>query len=243
MMLDGYIDVHSHILPGVDDGSGSMKHTIEMLKLANQEGIKSIIATPHYACGANNKTVEELQNIREQVQIEALKIDKNFQIFLGNELYYSDSIIEDLKVKKAMTLAESNYALVEFSIRASYDTIYNGIKSLILAGYAPILAHVERYQCLKKEEDLIMELIELGAYIQMNSNSLQGSFMDKEASYNRKLFSRGLIHFIGSDCHDAKYRTPKMESTVKILSKKIDKQLLNRVFQDNPQKILNKKYI
>jgi protein-tyrosine phosphatase len=243
MITDGYIDIHAHILPEVDDGSGSMEETLQMLTIAYRQGIRTIIATPHYACGMNNITADKLKAVRDRVQAEAAKIDKEFQIFLGNELYYSDSIIEDLKAQKALTLAESMYILVEFSVKSSYNTIYNGFKSLILSGYVPILAHVERYECLRKNESRIEELIELGAYIQMNSSSLLGGFLDSEAAYNRKLLAQGYIHLIGSDCHDKVNRIPRMEDAVKVVMKKYGNQMINQVFKDNPGKLLSNKYI
>ena len=243
MTLDRYIDIHTHILPEVDDGSRSMEETIQMLQIAIREGIGGMIATPHYACGADNKSVEQLRCIRDQVQEEALKIDKDFELFLGNELYYSDSIVEALSSKKALTLAGSRYVLVEFSVKETYKTMYKGLREFILAGYAPILAHVERYFCLQKKDHLIKELVELGTYIQMNNISLLGGFLNAEASYNRKLLNKGLVHLIGSDCHDEKMRVPQMKNTVKIVSKNTNDRLVDQIFLDNPRKILENKYI
>lgn len=238
-----YIDIHAHILPGVDDGSSSMEETRQMLQQAIEQGIGTIIATPHYAAGAKNASVEQLQQIRELVQEEASKLDNNLKILLGNELYYSESIIDSLKAKEALTLAGSRYILVEFSVNESYRTIYKGLGELVCAGYAPILAHVERYLGLQRREDLMMELNELGCYIQMNSNSLLGGMFHTEANYHRKLFNQGLIHLIGSDCHDKKVRVPRMKVVVEALQKKSDPELMNQIFTRNPLKILENTYI
>ncbi len=243
MQADSFTDIHSHILPGADDGSGSMEQTLKMLLIAKQQRIKTIIATPHYVCGANNKQVARLLEIKEQVQKEAVKFDREFRIFLGNELYYSEDILEALNTGKALTLAGSRYALIEFPAGETYQTLYRGLGEFILAGYAPILAHVERYRCLKEEEERIEEIIKLGAYIQINSGSLLGGFLNREAAYHRKLVKKGLIHFIASDCHDTDYRPPQMEDTFKTVLKCIDNRLVNQIFLDNPAKILENKYI
>lgn len=240
---DKYIDVHSHILPGVDDGAGSMEETIHMLKTALEQGITTMIATPHYGVGAKNKSVDELVSIRNQVQEEAEKIHKEFRIFLGNELYYSESIVEALKAGKAMTLAGSRYVLVEFSVKEAYKRIFHGLQEFILAGYIPILAHVERYQCLKKKDFLVKDLIDAGVYMQMNSMSLVGGFLNSEAAYHRKLVSGGLIHLIGTDCHDEKVRIPQVESAIKALRKNCNDKLLHRILTEHPEKILENKYI
>lgn len=240
---EGYTDIHAHILPGVDDGSSSMEETIRMLKLALTQGIKTIIATPHYFAGGKNTSFEQLYFIRNQVQEEAEKFDKNFKLFLGHELYYSDAIIDALKSREAMTLAESSYVLVEFSVKESYDRIFRGLADLVRAGYNPILAHVERYQCLYKRENLICELIELGSYIQMNGSSLMGGFLNSEANYNRKLLNLGLVHFAASDCHNDSSRTPCIGDAAKFLQKKIDSTVIEKIFINNPQNILSNTYI
>lgn len=238
-----YYDVHSHILPGVDDGAADMEETTRMLQTAISQGIHCIIATPHYAVGADNVAARQLEEIRGQVQEEANKLDKAFTIYLGNELYYSESIIEALKEGKALTLAKSRYVLVEFSVKEEYRYLYQGLGQLLRAGYAPILAHVERYLCLSKKKDRLMELIEQGCYLQMNSSSLIGGIFDTEAAYNRKLFEQGMIHLVGSDSHDSRVRIPRMISAVEALKKKCDEELIRKVFLDNPVKIIKNVYI
>ncbi len=240
---NGFIDIHTHILPGIDDGSDSMEESIRMLRLAYEQGIRTIIATPHYIPGAHNVPVEHLGMVRERVQEEASKISPDLQILLGNEIYYSGSAIGLLKSKEALTLADSRYALFEFSPRESYDTIYKGLSEVIRAGYMPILAHVERYYCFRKKEYRINELIELGCYIQMNCSSVLGGMLDTEASYNRKLVNQGFVHLLGSDCHDDKVRVPCMKAIEKTLLKKCDESLVHKMLYVNPFKVLENTYI
>jgi protein-tyrosine phosphatase len=243
MAVKQYIDIHSHILPGVDDGSFSMEETMEMLRIAGNEGITTIIATPHYAVGSKNMTIEELINIRNQVQETAKRLGLNYDILLGNEIFYSESVLEDVILGKAMTLADSRYVLIEFGVREHFKTIYHGLQEFVLAGYAPVLAHVERYNCLVKREDLMKELIKLGSYIQMNSVSLGGRFWNTEAAYHRRLVNKGLVHFIGTDCHNAKLRPPLIEDAYKAVSKHMSDTHIKQIFIENPKKILENKYI
>lgn len=240
---DGFIDIHTHILPGVDDGSGSMEQTVRMLQIAYEQGIRTIIATPHYMPGAKNPTVERLKDIRDQVQAKAAELYSDMKILLGNEIFYSGSAVELLKSKEALTLADSRYVLVEFSTRESHSVIYKGLSELIRAGYLPILAHVERYRCFQKNEYRISDLIELGCYIQMNGDSVLGGILDTEAIYNRKLVRQGLVHFIGSDCHDDKVRIPCMKMAEKTLQKKCDEGLVGQLIYENPFKVLENTYI
>jgi protein-tyrosine phosphatase len=234
-----YYDIHTHILPQVDDGSSSIEETKEMLNVAVHEGVQTIIATPHYQCGIDQDN-NRIKEIVALVQAEAYKINPNLKILLGNELYYSDSIVEDLKNKKALTLAGTRYILVEFSVYQSYDAIYMGLSNLIQAGYAPILAHVERYESLFKKEERIGELIKLGVYIQMNCSSLLGGIFHRENKYYKKLVKKGFVHFLSSDCHDSKYRTPLMYS---MLQKQFQDGELANILFENPRMLLDNKFI
>lgn len=237
-----YIDIHTHILPSVDDGSQSMDMTIRMLQMALEQGITRMIATPHYIAGENNSSVERLMELREKVQEEASKLHKDFRIFLGNELYYSDSIIDALKSGKALTLAGSRYILVEFSTKTVYNMIYQGMGNLIRHGYIPILAHTERYECLYKREDLIAELVKQGCYIQINTSSVIGGLFHSTASRSRRLMKLGLVHFIASDCHNEEERKPLMKTTVKALMKSCDDPFIRRMLE-NPINILENTYL
>jgi len=238
-----FIDVHSHILPGVDDGSGSMEETMQMLKIAEEEGITTFVATPHYVAGSKNVTRDQLIDVRNQVLDNARQHDLNIDILLGNEIFYSESVLEDVIAGKAMTLANSRYVLIEFGMKECFQTIYHGLSQFVLSGYAPILAHAERYDCLVKREDLIEDLIKLGCYIQMNSKSLDGGFLNTEAAFNRKLVSKGLVHFIGTDCHGDKKRPPCIKNAYKAMSKHMSDIDIQKLFKENPRKILENKYI
>lgn len=243
MIEERYIDIHSHILPGIDDGSESMDETIRMLHIAAKERITTIIATPHYVAGRDNYPVEHLRYITNQVQFEAQKIDKDFEILLGNELYYSESITTDLRSGKALTLAGSRYVLVEFPYTVDFKALYRGVNDFIYNGYIPILAHIERYYCIYRKPEMVNELVEMGCYTQMNCHSVMGGLLDLEASYNRKLLNYDLIHFVGSDSHSDRSRAPVMQKAIKHLHKKCDDSLINKIVFINPRKILENSYI
>ncbi len=237
-----YFDIHSHILPGVDDGSPDMETTLQMLRQAMEQNIGTMIATPHYNIGGKNLPVEELIRIKDQVQDEAQKMNKDFKLYLGNELFYSESILDALKSGAALTLAGSRYVLVEFGYNEDYKKLYSGMGNLVNAGYLPILAHIERYKCLRRKTDLLEELIELGCCLQMNSSSLLGNLFT-DAGYHRQLVDRRLIQFIGSDCHDSEVRVPKMKAVAEMFRKKKKITLINLLLRENPSKILENSYL
>ena len=139
-MISGIIDVHAHILPGVDDGAKTMDETRRMLQLA----------PPHYLFGADSQSAEGLREVLAQVQREAWSIDPEFQIYCGNEVLYFDGMAEDLKEGKILTLGDSRYVLTEFYDNVSFHEIYQGVRKVAMAGYRMVIAHVERYFCLRE---------------------------------------------------------------------------------------------
>ena len=242
-MINGFVDLHSHILPGVDDGSRNMDETVRMLHIAYNEGIRTIFATPHYMAGAKNRPVDQLRAICDEVQKEAAKIDPNMRILLGNEIYYSESVLEAIQSGAALTLAGSRYVLIEFSPKEMFNNMFRALSGLISGGYLPIVAHMERYGCLHRNKDRTEELISLGCYLQMNCSSLIGGLLDKDAKYHRRLVEQGMIHFLGSDCHDDKVRMPSMARAWKQMQKKCDEEVLNWIFYEHPHKVLENTYI
>lgn len=241
--MNQWTDIHSHILPEVDDGSVSMTQTKRMLKIAYEEGIRYIIATPHYGAGCRNPDQEELLKKLDLVRQEAKKIHENFHIALGNELFFSEDIIEHLRKRKALTLAGTRYVLVEFATQDNYQTIRRGLHRLLINGYLPILAHVERYECLYEEYDKIDEMIKLGAYMQLNISSIVGRITHRRKKFCKKLLEYGLIHLIGTDSHSDNGRAPLMLDGVNYIRKKYGEELVEILLKDNTLKLLQNQYI
>lgn len=242
-MNQGFIDIHSHILSGVDDGAGSLEESKAMLQTAYEEGIRTIIATPHYA---SNGVSDGQEKVREAFHLLQREMEENYpdmQLLLGNELYYSHGIVEDLKEGKARTMAGSRYVLVEFSPRITYSELYQAVRSLVMTRFRPIIAHVERYACLVKQQGLIEELLELGVYLQMNAKSLEGGIFDAQVRWCKKLVKQGYISFISTDAHDQKVRVPLMKGIAEWVEKTCGEEMRRDLFGRNASKVIANEYI
>lgn len=239
----GFIDIHCHILPGVDDGAKSMEDTIEIVKMAYKEGIRYMIATPHYHKGRYGRPVEELEEKLVKVREALLKAEIPMKVLLGNEAYYTGSLVEKLNKRRVLTLDNSKYVLVEFSPGDEYQYIKKGLNSILLGGFRPIIAHVERYQCLRKDIKKVEELYEMGVYIQVNAMSIVGSMGILVKAFTKNLMKNDLIHIIATDTHNIENRSPKLEGCVKILMKKYNEDYLRALLIENPKKILTNEYI
>ena len=234
-MKEIIMDIHAHIIPGVDDGSTSMEETMRMIGQAHDEGICAIIATPHYGivnCGYDSKNAV---NIYHQL-VERVKIDyPDMTIIMGNEIYYTQGIVEDLIDGKARCLGNTSYALVEFNIWSEFEAIKSAIDEFTLNGFRPIIAHLERYECLKNNIELVEELISRGAYVQINCRSITGSGneIEKRTSWSLELLERGLVHFIASDCHNDNKRRPIYRDAVKCMIEYVGVSETKRIVKSN----------
>ena len=238
----GYIDIHSHILPGVDDGARSKEMCIQMLNKAYEQGIRTIVATPHFEPPKYSNS-DTILTMYEFVQSEAQKISKEFQIILGNEIYYSSGMIDALQEQKAFTIGETRYVLVEFHPSVEYKVLEDGVRKLIIEGYLPIIAHMERCTCLWKKETRIQTIIDLGCYLQINCKSLMGGRLNQRSAYLTKLVKNGMIHFLGTDSHNMGERIPNMGDCVAHLSKKISRERLHEITYKNASIMLSDSHI
>lgn len=241
--MQGIVDIHSHILPGVDDGSKDMDMTREMLRVAWSEGIRIMIATPHHRRGYAMAPAEKLKEVYQAVCIEAQKIDPDFKIYLGSELFRSHSLGERLQSGEALTMAGTKYILVEFLPSDPYRELYSTLRKMQMVGYKPIVAHAERYQCLVKEPALTEELVDMGCYIQVNASSVTGENGFSAKRYVKKLLKYEMIHFLGTDAHDPGRRSPMMQKCAAYIEKKCSGAYARQICSDNALRILRSKTV
>ena len=230
-------DIHCHILPGVDDGARNETSTDRMLRIAAAEGIDVIVVTPHFAYGREKEEVEEIKRKYAEVRTWWKKRGTEKEMYLGNELFYSEGIIEALQDGSALTMNGTRYVLVEFPIYAEFSYVQKAIQKLQYAGYIPIIAHVERYEYLRKK-GCIEELVSMGAYMQVNASTIAGKHGVLAKYQVMKWIRRGLIQFVASDAHDSRERRPEINKCAVYLEKKLGVSKAHRLLRDNPLRML-----
>lgn len=241
--MKGFIDVHCHILPGVDDGSRSMRMTEEMLAIAWKEGIRTMIATPHYHIGRSKTEQSVIQEQYDKVKKMAGEKFPGLRILLGNELYYCHDAINLLESGRVRTMAESLYVLTEFMPDTEFSYIKEAVNELVSNGYRPLIAHIERYECIAKKPALAEELVDVGAYIQVNAMSVTGDNGRVCKRCVKKLMKLDLVHTIGTDAHSNGRRTPRLQECAAYLTKKFGEEYAANLMIHNPQRIINNEYI
>lgn len=237
-MKEGLWDIHCHIIPGVDDGSRDLEMSKTMLDMSYEQGVRNMIATPHFYPGHRNASSEHVARAFKELQEYAKEKYPDYNLYRGNEIYYQDNITESIEKDEVLTLAGSRYVLAEFSYGVNFKDLKKAVYKLSSHGYYPILAHIERYTCLYKQEKLVDELIQEGAYIQLNGENFHKGLLVTKRSYCVKLIRDGLVHFLASDTHNISDRKPNLGDAYEYLQRRVDKEILQKIMIDNPKKIL-----
>ena len=229
------IDLHSHILPNVDDGSTSLEKTLQMLQEAKKAGFTAVISTSHYLEKYYEVDEEERRNLLEEIKDNFDEID----LYLGSEVYYSENMINLLNNGKASTINNSRYVLFEFSINSKPLNAKELIYRLIENDYIPIIAHPERYVYVQNDITFVKELADMGALFQANYGSIVGIYGGKAKKTVKKLLNADLISFFGSDVHRPNQIYPHIEKAVKKIKKIISDEKFEELSEINPQNVLN----
>ena len=237
------IDFHTHILPNIDDGSRSIEETFNLIKEAKEAGFEGIILTSHYIENYYETNVPErdvwVKAISENLQAKG--IDTN--LYLGNEIYISNNMMELLEQGKASTINNSCYVLFELPLNAEPLNLYDAIYSLQENKLIPVLAHPERYSYVQKEPELIYDLIQKGCLMQANYGSIIGQYGVKAEYIVKKLLESNMIHFLGSDVHRQNSIYPKISFAIEQIKAIIGEEKLEELTTINPQLVLDNKKI
>lgn len=193
-------DMHSHLIPGIDDGSKTMDETLAMLAKFETLGYSKIITTPHIMAEVYPNTPEIILAGLENVRKAAKEIGISLEIEAAAEYYFDQSLIEKIQQKNVLSFG-NNYVLVEFSFHAQPDNEHRLFFEMQLADYRPILAHFERYPYFHGSTEKAKEYKDKGASIQVNLNSLTGHYGPGVKKQAERLIDEGLVDFVGSDCH------------------------------------------
>ena len=237
------IDIHSHILPNIDDGSRSIEETFNLIKEAKNVGFDAIVSTSHYMEGYYETNVPErevwVNAIYENLQ--AKNIDVN--LYLGNEIYMTENIIKLLEERKASTINDTSYVLFELPLNIEPMNLYDVIYEMQQYKLVPILAHPERYTFVQKEPELVYDLVEKGLLMQANYGSIIGQYGKKAEMIVRKFFEGNLIHLLGSDVHRQNTIYPKIPQALSEINALIGEKKLEELTTINPSLVLKNKRI
>lgn len=235
------IDIHSHILPCLDDGAGSMEQSLAMCRIAAEEGIDSVVATPHCYVHHKSASPEKIQECIFAMQKKLNQEGIGITLYAGNEIYYRQDVEEELEQGRVCTLAGSKYVLVEFHPGEEYLYIIRGLNSLSRYGYYPILAHTERYENLFTQKDRLEELKNRGVQIQINASSIAAKgWSNQYRKRALRMIKEEMADFVATDAHSDVHRAPRIRECISILQKKAGRTYTQKLLEENAALILKK---
>jgi protein-tyrosine phosphatase len=225
------IDIHTHILPNIDDGAQTLTQSLEMINEACNAGFTSIICTPHYS---QNKYDTPIETIEELINKLQNYLPENIKLYIGAEVYISTDIDVLVKQKMVSTLNNSKYILFELPMHTKVIYMEEVVDKLLQSGLIPVLAHPERYTYLQKNMDVYQKLIEKGVLFQCNFGSIISYYGKNAKRTIKKLLKNDMVHFLATDTHRPNTIYKDMNKILKKLGKIITKdkiELLTKVNQ------------
>ena len=229
------VDIHSHILWGLDDGSDSRETSLAMLRIAYEAGTTEIVATPH----ANSQYVFRPEVIEERIRDLQSALDARPSIHRGCDFHLSYENIEDaLNNPRKYTVNGRNFLLVEFADLHFPPTAATIFDRFMGSGMFPIITHPERHPILSQKLDQLASWVERGCCIQVTAKSLEGGFGNGPRAAGWKMLSRGMVHFVASDCHDPEYRSPRLDAAFELVAGKMGMEAAELLFTSNPSVVI-----
>ena len=233
------IDLHLHILPGIDDGSGSIEESVKMARKLAGLGFNGVFCTSHYIADspqtANNQTKNRL---REKLQGELDKAGIKLKLMPGNEIYIDPKMVDFLTTKKATCLGgdfnarkKNQHVLFELPFYAEVSYLRDIIFELKAKGLVPILAHPERYLFIQKKKEVIFEIVKLGVKLQSNYGSIVGQYGGKAKKIMKFLLKNRLVSYLGTDIHRA-------EGSLFLKFEKAEKKIIKLIGESEYRKII-----
>ena len=229
------IDLHCHILPGMDDGARDMETALHMAALAVQSGVGAMAVTPHCASDGVAQIRERLSRLRAAVAEEGIPL----RLYSGMEIFGGPNTAALLREGRLLTLNGSRYPLIEFSFDSDGDEETAVLHSVLQAGYIPLVAHPERYRCIQEDPEQVNLWAQMGCRFQVNRGSLLGRFGPVAMETAWALVDRGFATAVASDAHSATRRTPWMRDAWGLLARRVSPTAAAWLLEENPRRILN----
>ena len=233
------IDIHSHILPGIDDGSPDLFETIKMANMAVKSGVTKMVATPHCNIPRSyqNYFGKEYIHVFEKVKDALRRENIPLELLPGMEVFVTEDVPKLIVDNKIMPINKTHYILIEFGFNEDPDFANHMIKRIKEVKAKPVIAHAERYKFIQDNPDILRQWKKDGITVQMNKGSFQGKFGPNASKIAYMALEENLLEVIASDTHSSFRRTPVMDDAFFELSLNYDELYLKVLFNENPRRI------
>lgn len=232
------IDVHCHIIPNIDDGAGDINISLDMCRIAQEDGTHGIIATPHYIHGTINNTLDLVKEKVEELNKSLREKNIDIDIYPGCEAFICPELPQLVKEGRVCTLNNTQYVLLELPMNSVPAYTQDVLYQLKLDGYTPIIAHPERNRTISKKPDILYDLIGRGALAQVNASSLKGLFGERVMHTAIELVRHNMVHLLASDAHTTGGRSPKLSRAIDVIEREAGEEALLMIMK-NSEAVVN----
>ena len=239
------IDLHCHILPGLDDGSGSLEESLEMVRAALNDGITTIVATPHlFRGGFSTDDLALIEERRRELSAALSMSGVAVEVKSGAEVHISHNLISEIRAhRQSLALNGSAYMFIEFPSGHIYPGVKNLVFDLMSEGVVPIIAHPERNAVFARNPGLLFDLVRMGALAQGNGGSLTGLYGREAGEAIVRFLGWNLIHFLASDAHNSTSMPPRLAEARNSAEETIGEEGARCLVRDNPLAVLEDREI
>lgn len=233
------IDLHSHILPGIDDGAKTLEISLEMARIALDDGIYTMACTPHIYPGLYMNDAAGIARHRDTLQAALDANSLPLKLVTGADVHLVPGLLDGLRAGRVPTLAGSRYVLLEPSHNIVPPRFLESVFSLVVAGYTPVITHPERLVWIEDHYPVFSELIQQGAWMQVTAGALTGKFGPRAKYWGERFLGEGKTHILASDAHSTGRRVPQLSEARAIAERLLGADEARRLVIDRPQAILD----
>ena len=233
------IDLHCHILPGIDDGAADLGTSLQMARAAVADGVTTIACTPHILPGLYHNTGPRIREATSQLQAALDQHHIPLRLVTGADVHLTPGLTTGLRSGHLLTLADSRYVLIEPPHHVAPVKLGDAFFQLVVAGYVPIMTHPERLSWVEAHYPALKRLIRTGVLMQITAGSLAGTFGRKAQYWGNRMLDEGCVHVLATDAHDMERRAPDLGKGCELALKRVSSTEVEHLVQTRPLAILN----
>jgi protein-tyrosine phosphatase len=232
------IDLHCHLLPGIDDGAADLSESLKMARASVEQGVTVIACTPHILPGLYHNSGPAIRQATDDLQAVLDEEGIPLRLAYGADVHMTPDFVAGLQAGRLLSLADSRYVLVEPPHHTAPPHLEDFFFNLVVAGYVPILTHPERLSWVPSHYDVIERLVSAGVWMQITVGSLSGRFGRNALYWANRMLDEGFVHLIATDAHDSEHRRPDLAAGRALVVRRVGGEEAQRVVLTRPMGVL-----
>lgn len=232
------IDLHCHLLPGIDDGAPDLRTALAMARAAVADGIRVVACTPHIYPGLYENDTDGIRNALATFAAQLHRRGIALQLVIGADVHLAPDLSARIQAGRVPTLHGSRYLLLEPPHHVAPPRFETSVFALMLSGYVPVITHPERLTWIEQHYPVFQRLAERGAWMQVTAGALTGRFGKRPRYWGERLLDEGRVHLLATDAHDAEQRAPRLAEGRDAAALRVGDAEAQRLVMDRPQAIL-----